>query len=147
MIGDNPLFGVGPLNFKSLSTQYTGLEIGNIAHNSFLEVAAEFGLPVLVIFVTLLVATFRILNGATRLGVTRQGRTLAGWAEGLRSGLTGFLVSACFISAQYEKMLWLTVFVTIVLGRFAMELRAVEAAEISGEEEPPVILDPLPQSS
>ena len=147
MIGDNPLFGVGPLNFKSLSTQYTGLEIGNIAHNSFLEVAAEFGLPVLAIFVMLLVATFRILNGATRLGVTRQGQTLAGWAEGLRSGLTGFLVSACFISAQYEKMLWLTVFVTIVLGRFAMELRAVEAAEIAGEEEPPVILEPLPQSS
>src|SRR5207247_1378172 len=36
MIADNPIFGVGPLNFKSLSTLYTGLEQGNIAHNSFL---------------------------------------------------------------------------------------------------------------
>jgi O-antigen ligase len=147
MIADNPIFGVGPLNFKSLSTQYTGLEQGNIAHNSFLEIGAEFGVPVLVVFVLLLVGTFRILNGATRLGITPQGRTLAGWAEGLRSGLLGFLVSACFISAQYEKMLWLAVFVTIVLGRFAAEVRAVEAAEIEGDEGQAIVLDPLPQPS
>ena len=35
MIGDNPIFGVGPLNFKSLSTLYTGLPQGNIADPRF----------------------------------------------------------------------------------------------------------------
>jgi O-antigen ligase len=143
MIGDNPIFGVGPDNFKSLSTLYTGLEQGNIAHNSFLEVAAEFGLPVFVVFVLLLFSVFRILNRATRLGTTPEGWRLAGWAEGLRSGLTGFLVAGCFISAQYEKMLWLAVFVTIVLGRFAAETRAVEAAELAGDDG--VELEPLPE--
>ena len=143
MIGDNAIFGVGPDNFKSLSTLYTGLEQGNIAHNSFLEVAAEFGLPVFVIFVLLVFSVFRILNRAARLGATPEGWRLAGWAEGLRSGLTGFLVAGCFISAQYEKMLWLAVFVTIVLGRFAAETRAVEAAELAGDEG--VELEPLPE--
>ncbi|HZF05676.1 MAG TPA: O-antigen ligase family protein [Patescibacteria group bacterium] len=143
MIADNPIFGVGPLNFKSLSTLYTGLEQGNIAHNSFLEVAAEFGLPVFVVFVLLLVATFRILNRAARLGVSPEGRRLAGWAEGLRSGLIGFLVAGCFISAQYEKMLWLAVFVTIVLGRFAAEVRAAEVAEPADGDD--VALEPLPE--
>jgi len=143
MIADNPIFGVGPLNFKSLSTLYTGLEQGNIAHNSFLEVAAEFGLPMFVIFVLLLAAVFKILNRATRLGSSPDGQRLAGWAEGLRSGITGFLVAGCFISAQYEKMLWLAVFVTIVLGRFAAEIRAVEAAEPAGDDE--LVLEPLPE--
>jgi putative inorganic carbon (HCO3(-)) transporter len=119
MIGDSPLIGVGPLNFKSLSTLYTGLDQGNIAHNSFLEVAAEFGLPALGVFVLLLGATFRTLGRATRLTGSREARELAGWAEGVRSGLTGFLVAGCFISAQYEKVLWLAVFLTIVLGALA----------------------------
>jgi len=143
MIADNPIFGVGPLNFKSLSTLYTGLQQGNIAHNSFLEIAAEFGLPVFIVFVLLVGSTFRILNRATELGASPDGRQLAGWAEGLRSGLTGFLVAGCFISAQYEKMLWLAVFVTIVLGRFATEVRAAEAFEPEGDDG--LTLEPLPE--
>jgi putative inorganic carbon (HCO3(-)) transporter len=129
MIGDNPLIGVGPLNFKSLSTLYTGFDRGNIAHNSFLEIAAEFGLPALAVFVLLLAVTFRTLGRATRLpGASPEARELAGWSEGLRAGLIGFLVSGCFISAQYEKVLWLTVFVTIVLGACAAHRAALDAA-------------------
>lgn len=127
MIGDSPLIGVGPLNFKSLSTLYTGLDQGNIAHNSFLEIAAEFGLPALAVFVLLLAATFGTLGRATRLTGGREAEELAAWAEGLRSGLTGFLVAGCFISAQYEKVLWLTVFLTIVLGALAERRRWLDA--------------------
>jgi len=145
MIADNPIFGVGPLNFKSLSTLYTGLEQGNIAHNSFLEVAAEFGIPVFVVFIMLIFATFRILNRAARLGASPEGLQLAGWAEGLRSGLIGFLVAGFFISAQYEKMLWLAVFVTIVLGRFAAEVRAAELAAPAGDDG--LVLAPVPEPS
>lgn len=142
MIADNPIFGVGPLNFKALSTLYTGLSQGNIAHNSFLEVAAEFGLPVLGVFLLLIVTTFRTLNAATRLAGTDRGWRIAGWAEGLRSGLLGFLVAGFFISAQYEKMFWLAVFVTIVLGRFAREAAADAPEPAPG---PDVALEPLPQ--
>jgi O-antigen ligase len=144
MIVDNPIFGVGPLNFKSLSTLYTGLPVGNIAHNSFLEVAAEFGLPVFAVFVLLLVTTFRTLSAATRLAGTDGGWRLAGWAEGLRSGLLGFLVAGFFISAQYEKLFWLAVFLTIVLGRFAREAAAAEPADERAPA-PDTALQPLPQ--
>ena len=143
MIGDNPIFGVGPLNFKALSTLYTGLPQGNIAHNSFLEVAAEFGLPVFAVFMMVIFAAFRTLNAATRLAGTNEGWRLAGWAEGMRSGLLGFLVSGFFISAQYEKMFWLTVFLTIVLGRFAREAAAAAWGEPAPEAD--VELEPLPQ--
>jgi O-antigen ligase len=128
MIGDNALIGVGPLNFKSLSTSYTGLDIANIAHNSFLEIAAEFGLPALGAFLLLLGAAFRTFDRAARLGPSPVGRAMAGWAEGLRAGLAGFLVSGCFISAQYEKILWLTVFLTIPLGALAVRRARLDAA-------------------
>jgi O-antigen ligase len=150
MIGDNPLFGVGPLNFKDLSTLYTGLDQGNIAHNSFLEIAAELGLPALVVFFVLLAATFRTLGRVARLRGGPQVRELAGWAEGLRSGLLGFLVAGCFISAQYEKILWVTIFVAIALGDIARRRLALEAAEAddtSGPEPEPTPLVPAPITS
>jgi O-antigen ligase len=135
MIADSPLIGVGPLNFKSLSTLYTGLVQGNIAHNSLLEIAAEFGLPALFVFVLLLGAAFRTLGRATRATGSPQARELAGWAEGLRSGLIGFLVSGSFISAQYEKILWLTLFLTIVLGALVAHRAHLDA--VADEEPPP----------
>jgi putative inorganic carbon (HCO3(-)) transporter len=146
MIGDNPLFGVGPLNFKSLSTVYTGLNQGNIAHNSFLEIAAELGLPVLIVFLMLLAATFRTLGRVARLRGGPEVRELAGWAEGLRSGLLGFLVAGCFISAQYEKILWVTIFVAIAVGDVARRRVALEAAE-RAEPEPSPDLVPAPITS
>jgi O-antigen ligase len=146
MIGDSPLVGVGPLNFKALSTLYTGLDQGNIAHNSFLEIAAEFGLPALAVFVLLLAATFRTLGRATRLDGSPEARELAGWAEGLRSGLAGFLVAGCFISAQYEKILWLSVFLTVVLGALAARRALVDAAVVP-DAAPEDDLEALPEAA
>jgi O-antigen ligase len=144
MIGDNPLFGVGQLNFKDMSTRY-GLDHGHIGHNSFLEIAAELGLPALAVFVLLLAATFRTLGRVARLRGGPQVRELAGWAEGLRSGLLGFLVAGCFISAQYEKILWVTIFLTIALGDIARRRLALEAADVVEPE--PRTLAPAPSTS
>ena len=144
MIGDNPLVGVGPLNFKDLSTLYTGLDQGNIAHNSFLEIAAELGLPMLVLFLALMFTTFQTLGWVARLRGGPEIRELAGWAEGLRSGLLGFLVAGCFISAQYEKILWVTVFLTIALYDIARRRVALEAAQ-AAEATPEVEAAPVPE--
>jgi O-antigen ligase len=145
MIVDNPIIGVGPMNFKSLSTSYTGLDIANIAHNTFLEIAAEFGLPALAVFLLLLGAVFGILGSACRLGASPRTQNLAGWGEGLRAGLIGFLVCGCFISAQYEKILWLTVFLSIPLG--ALVQRAAFDAAAEAEEPPATDLVPAPESA
>jgi O-antigen ligase len=132
MIGDAPLTGVGPYNFKFLSAAYSGLDRDFIAHNTYLELAAELGLPVLVIFLLLVAAVFRSLGRAQASGDDQAGRELAAWAEGLRSGLAGFLVAGAFISAQYEKWFWVLVFIAIVVERLATarawQARAPEVA-------------------
>ena len=131
MIADSPLTGVGPNNFKRLSALYSGLDYNFIAHNTYLELGAELGVPVLVIFLLMVVAAFRGLKHAVLAGgLDRAAAELAAWAEGLRSGLVGFMVAGTFISAQYEKWFWLAVFLTIVVGRIAVtrEREALEAA-------------------
>jgi len=129
MISDSPILGVGPLNFKDLSTLYTGLEQANMAHNMFLEIAAEMGLPVLAVFVVLLGSAFSALGRTTRLRGGPAAAELATWAEGLRSGLTGYVVAGCFISAEYEKILWISIFLSIVVADLARRHRAALAAE------------------
>jgi O-antigen ligase len=145
MIADSPLTGVGPYNFKELSSAYSGLDQRAIAHNSYLELAAELGIPVLVIFLSMVAATFRGLRRA--VGAAGVMPDVAAWAEGMRSGLIGFLVAAAFISAQYEKWLWLVVFLTIVVERLALQ-RQHEALETTRRERTEVAaLDPVPSPS
>ena len=118
MVTDAPLLGVGPQRFKDFSQEYSGLETPYIAHNTYLELAAEAGLPMLIVFVLLVGAAITTLGRATKVrGV--EDRSLAAWADGLRIGLIGFAVCAAFISAQYEKFFWLVVFLSIVVGRLS----------------------------
>jgi hypothetical protein len=118
MMLDSPVLGVGPQRFRDYSRQYSGLDVSYVAHNTYLELGAEAGLPVLGLFV-LLVAISVIRLG--RLVRHHAGRSpaQAAWADGLRTGLIGFAVAAGFISAQYEKFFWLVVFLSIVMGRLA----------------------------
>jgi O-antigen ligase len=145
MIGDAPLTGVGPYNFKFLSAAYSGLDRDFIAHNTYLELAAELGLPVLVIFFLLVAAVFRSLGRARASGGDLQSRELAVWAEGLRCGLAGFLVAGTFISAQYEKWFWLVIFFAIVVERLARAqawARARAAAPVPAPAPTPASLRP-----
>jgi O-antigen ligase len=146
MIADQPLTGVGPQNFKEFSLAYApDLSKAYIAHNTYLELAAETGLPVLVLFLLIVWQAFRTLNRAARLRGSPEARELAGWAEGMRSGLLGFMVAGGFISAQYEKMFWVTIFLSIVIGRLTREY-AVRVRE-EAPSEPGFAALPLPQAS
>jgi O-antigen ligase len=147
MIADAPLAGVGPYNFKALSARYTGLDQDAIAHNSYLELAAELGIPVLAIFLLLLAAAFRGFRRAMAgAGDDGEARELATWAEGLRSGLVGFLVAGAFISAQYEKWFWLVLFLSIVVERLAA-WRQRQAVEAARRERAAAGWDPVPSTT
>jgi O-antigen ligase len=119
MMMDSPLFGVGPQRFADYSQAYSGLNISYIAHNTYLELGAEAGLPVLLLYVLLVATSVAMLGRVAKLRNRPETRSLAAWAEGLRTGLIGFAVSAGFISAQYEKFFWLAIFLSIVVARLA----------------------------
>ena len=128
MIQANPLTGVGLGNFKPSALAY-GAEVDKIAHNTYLELAAELGLPALAAFLWLLHVTFASLRRAGRLAVSAGRHDLAELATVIRTGLAGYLVSAAFLSAEFEKFFWVVVFLSICLERIVAGLSKEAEAE------------------
>lgn len=141
MMMDSPVFGVGPYRFSDYSRAYSGLDISYIAHNTYLELGAEAGLLVLLLYVLLVATAVATLGRVAKLGGRPETRSLAAWAEGLRTGLIGFSVSAGFISAQYEKYFWLAIFLSIAIARLALRATVPVAARAPQ----PVALSPAPR--
>jgi O-antigen ligase len=138
MVHDAPLFGVGPQRFKDYSRRYSGLKIPYIAHNTYLELSSEAGLPVLLLFLFMYLTAITVLGRAARLTGGPETRELAAWAEALRTGLIGFAIAGGFISAQFEKFFWVIIFLSIVVGRLAQQHAAASTEARAPAPAPPV---------
>jgi putative inorganic carbon (hco3(-)) transporter len=113
----HPLGGVGVGNFPvvepSYATQTFNLEFSRavvkqqlVAHNTYLELAAELGLVGLILFLAILAVPLRV---AWRV-LAKQRRKLDGLefsACGLLAGTIGMLAGYFFLSAEFEKPLWI----------------------------------------
>jgi O-antigen ligase len=134
MIKAHPLFGVGLGNFKPLVVQYESTEqkVQSVAHNSYIEIGAELGLPALGVFLALLIAAYLCLEKVRRQAVRSGARLYEGAAAGIQSGLVGYCVGAFFCTAQYEKLLWLLIGVSVCLPALARSATAKhrQAAEL-----------------
>lgn len=117
MIETHPLFGIGIGNFKPLMPQFAGpdVQFQQIAHNTYIEVAAEMGIPALLLFLTMLGSTFVSLQRVRKRAIRTESLSIQRAAEALQIGLLGYLVDAVFLSVQYEKMFWLVFGLSIVL--------------------------------
>ncbi len=117
MVKSHPLIGIGLGRFKAVSLMYApaGYSIKHIAHNTYLEMAAEIGIPGLLAFLATLLFTFysagRIRTQATERGV----EIVSVAASSIQAGLIGFLVSIFFISAEFLKLLWFVIFLSSAL--------------------------------
>ncbi|MGH9318799.1 MAG: O-antigen ligase family protein [Vicinamibacteria bacterium] len=117
MIREHPITGVGLGNFKSKMEEYGDLETSKIAHNTYLEIAAELGLPALATFLLVALATYRSLDRSSRMALKRGDGKARDLLVAIQIGLTGYLIAAIFLSAQYERDFWLIVFLTICAER------------------------------
>jgi len=91
MARDEPVFGVGVGRFYALSNEYVGRELWRLrlthenAHNNFIQVLAELGIPGLMLFVLVLFLVFR--EG------WRQSLPLTPAVIGLTAGVATYLVT------------------------------------------------------
>jgi O-antigen ligase len=90
MIEQHPLFGIGLGEFKPQMLDYADPDVGfsSIAHNTYLEVAAETGLPSLLVFVAMLLFTYRSLGRVRRLASESRPPLLYLAATGLQAAST-----------------------------------------------------------
>lgn len=118
MIQQYPLTGIGIGNFRALVMSFEDQsddQITSMAHNTYLEFAAELGVPGLLLFLGILLSTISTFRKqqreAGRLGLP----LFHGAALGLEAGLVGCGVGIFFLSAAIHKLLWLVVFTSACL--------------------------------
>jgi O-antigen ligase len=125
---DHPAFGVGASNFPvaegtisplaRLQERGVGVRWG-AAHNSFIQVGAELGVPGLLLFLGVLASAFaslrRVARDSRRLGPTGMGSSRL--AHSLMAALVGFVVGAFFLSLAYSDMLYTLAALAVALQK------------------------------
>jgi len=79
---------------------------GRAAHNMYMEMAAETGLPGLLLFGALLLVTWREMRRLVRHFEEKGPAEFLTLARSLEVGYLSFLVTSLFLSAEYDKYLW-----------------------------------------
>jgi O-antigen ligase len=130
----HPLTGVGGGNFVTAKPAYA-TETVNITrldrvvddpvvtHNTYLEILAELGLVGIALFAVIALGSIAIgLRGAQRLG--RAGfKETALLGRGVVIATIGMLAAFTFLSAQYEKNLWLLLGASAALASLATQVQ------------------------
>jgi O-antigen ligase len=103
-------------------------------HNTYLHIAAELGIVGALLFVGLLVAVLDAVRQGVRSVAGRRDVWLGLTGRGLFVGCLGMLSAFTFLTAQYEKQLWLTLGLLLAYARIARQASEVEPAppSISG---------------
>jgi O-antigen ligase len=122
MITSSPLTGVGLGRFKPVFAQIRpDLEGVTIAHNTYVEVAAELGLPAVVLFLLILMSSWRRARRSSQFLALAGEHAGAQVAVSIEVGIVAYSVGALFLSAEYSKQLWVLIGIGIALARLAME--------------------------
>ena len=138
MVKAHPFTGVGLGNYKSVVVQYdtTGLVAAHphIAHNAYLEVAAEMGIPAFVVYLIFFATAFRSLERTRKRSLAAGADELAALTIGMQSSLLGAWVAIFFVSGQYTKLFWFLLVLTMCLPRLIRRSN-VPISEVSTPEE------------
>ena len=119
MVWQHPIMGVGFGNYKAMVTRYdttgTVREDPHVAHNAYLEIAAEMGIPALVVYLSFLVAAFVSAGKTRKRAMARGSALMAALAVGCQASILGTGVGVFFVSGQYTKLLWFILCMTMVM--------------------------------
>jgi O-antigen ligase len=135
----HPVGGIGVGNFQNASPNFV-LQPGlikrsdlifsaapKVAHNTYLQVLAEMGVPGLLLFLALIGACAHCALRAARTWARRGEVTMEALARAVFLALVGMLVAYFFISQMYGKLLW----VLLALGPAML---AIARHESDGED-------------
>jgi O-antigen ligase len=146
-MAQHPVLGVGVSNFQvaegtisplARRQEERGLAVfWTAAHNSFVQVGAELGVPGLLLLIGLFATAFTSLWRVARraLRASPPARDLSRLAQTLMAALVGFGVGAFFLSLAYTDMLYTLVALAVALGKVA-RARDADATPARGHAGP-----------
>ncbi|MEP7340204.1 MAG: putative O-glycosylation ligase, exosortase A system-associated [Acidobacteriota bacterium] len=107
IIGDHPLLGVGPRNMLGLYSRYLQTENIRVAHNSFLQMAVDAGLPALLMFLGVIVLSFLRLRRVRHVMKARAPDSrLIAYSHGMEIALLAYVVSGNFLSRHDLELIY-----------------------------------------
>ncbi len=92
----HPIFGVGPGCFMLVDSGWV------VAHNSYTELAAEAGIPALILFLVAIGAGFRNIALVRKSPQYQDDPELKLFTQALWAGLAAYMAGACFASTEYN---------------------------------------------
>ncbi len=128
MFFDHPILGVGPSCFISAYGNY--LKEGkfkgelapkpgewapyswSVAHSAYLTVLVEFGIIGFIIYINIILRTFRNLNKVLMIEPGNSQREIHFISTGIKISLFGFLTCALFLSQAYNPVLYIYFFIS-----------------------------------
>jgi putative inorganic carbon (hco3(-)) transporter len=107
MISSHPITGIGLGNFtaQSVSKEVEGFQ--GIACNTFLEVAAELGIPGFLAYCAVVAGALFSAGRLRAEGKRNHNAFLQYAGQAIQAGLLGFSAAAVFVSAEYQKPFWI----------------------------------------
>ena len=124
-----PILGLGPNNFEvaegTLSPFAVRQQLGigvrwTPAHNTYIQVGAELGVPGLVVFVAIIASAFGVLRRSGR-GARAEPHRSPQLTQALTASLIGFVVGAIFLSLAYHEILYTLVALAVGLEKVTAE--------------------------
>jgi len=127
VVRDHPVLGVGPNNWVYNCRLTKGGFVDEdgkwhsclVAHNTYIQVSTETGIPGLVFFLLNLLMIFK-LNARTRVNAKKVDNKFLWYiAHGLDGGLVGSIVSSIFFSVLFYPMFWVQLAMTVALNEIS----------------------------
>jgi O-antigen ligase len=128
MMEAHPVFGVGLGQFEAVEFHYNPalaeLQADpKIAHNTYVQLGAEGGIPTLALYCAILALTLSTCGSARKLPTGPE--DIGALALSFQIGVIGIIVAEFFLSAQYIKEAWILISLTPNL--YAISLHAAAA--------------------
>ena len=112
MWADHPITGVGPRNFTLLYRRYGTTDSVHVAHNSYLQMLAETGLPGFGLFVSLLAVGLLRLEGVRKRD---KGGWSGSWAAMMQIAFIAFATGGLLLDMAFFDLLYQLVALTVSL--------------------------------
>jgi O-antigen ligase len=118
---NHPIFGVGPGCFVLVDKGWV------VAHNSYTELAAEAGIPALVLFLMSIFAAFRNVGLIRKSQLYEDDPEVKLFTQALWAGLAAYLAGACFASTEYNLYPYFMVGYTCAMVRIVSQSLPAQA--------------------
>lgn len=104
MVAARPLTGVGISGFQTAYAKFSNSRIEISPHNTFLQVAAELGLPGFLLFVGIIFVSIRGAQRIRKRALRRHEADIIWLASAVEVSFIGFAVSAFFLTHAYTAI-------------------------------------------